>query len=248
MSQDRIEQIARAVMFEGYMLYPYRPSIKNTQRWTFGAVFPRDWCAAQEGAESFCMQVECLVLAEPTATFEVAANCLQIVSRSVAELVRPAAWLPQGQEPAHMEVDVLRIGDRTLRPWQEAFERAVICGPLALREILDQPRIVSFEFPAERTTEPQRNAAGTIVGLVIRQQETIRGELEISASATETGGPVILRVVLRNLTGVESPAQTTRDAALKSAAVSTHFILRAHEGEFISAIDPPPRWIDRLKN
>jgi hypothetical protein len=33
------EQIATAVLYEGYILYPYRPSsVKNRQRWTFGGV------------------------------------------------------------------------------------------------------------------------------------------------------------------------------------------------------------------
>ena len=36
------EDIADAWLFEGYILYPYRPSsIKNQQRWTFGGLFPR---------------------------------------------------------------------------------------------------------------------------------------------------------------------------------------------------------------
>ncbi|WP_053960307.1 hypothetical protein [Sulfobacillus thermosulfidooxidans] len=35
------EKIADAVLYEGYALYPYRPSaIKNQQRWTFGRIVP----------------------------------------------------------------------------------------------------------------------------------------------------------------------------------------------------------------
>ncbi len=39
---DRVEKIAEAVLYEGYMLYPYRASaVKNQQRWNFGVLCPR---------------------------------------------------------------------------------------------------------------------------------------------------------------------------------------------------------------
>lgn len=38
---NRVDAIARAVLYEGYMLYPYGASnIKNRQRFTFGGVYP----------------------------------------------------------------------------------------------------------------------------------------------------------------------------------------------------------------
>ena len=40
MQCELIEPIARAVLYEGYILYPYRPSVKNTQRWAFGGLYP----------------------------------------------------------------------------------------------------------------------------------------------------------------------------------------------------------------
>jgi hypothetical protein len=51
------EAVVRAVLYEGYMLYPYRPtSLKNRQRWSFGGLYPPD---RAEGPSS--MQVQCLV-------------------------------------------------------------------------------------------------------------------------------------------------------------------------------------------
>src|SRR3954447_5617139 len=39
--------LADAVMYEGYMLWPYRSgALKNQRRWTFGCVFPPDWTIA----------------------------------------------------------------------------------------------------------------------------------------------------------------------------------------------------------
>jgi hydrogenase maturation protease len=41
---DRVRQIADAVLYEGYILWPYRRSaLKNQQRWTFGRVYPQTW-------------------------------------------------------------------------------------------------------------------------------------------------------------------------------------------------------------
>ena len=45
---DPVRAIADAVLYEGYMLWPYRRSaLKNQRRWTFGGVYPR---GAQRGA------------------------------------------------------------------------------------------------------------------------------------------------------------------------------------------------------
>ena len=53
MNLTPVEKIAEAVLYEGYMLYPYRPSaVKNQQRWNFGVLYPPAFCAKQSGSES----------------------------------------------------------------------------------------------------------------------------------------------------------------------------------------------------
>ena len=62
MNLDHVEKIADAVLYEGYILYPYRSSsVKNRQRWNFGALCPPAYSEAQNGTESCQMQTECLV-------------------------------------------------------------------------------------------------------------------------------------------------------------------------------------------
>ena len=56
-----VDQIADAVLYEGYLLYPYRPSVKNRQRWTFGGLYPRSYSEAQAGTDPWMSQTECLV-------------------------------------------------------------------------------------------------------------------------------------------------------------------------------------------
>ena len=54
MNLDGVRQVADAVLYEGYMLYPYRPtSIKNRQRWTFGGLYPERYAAHSGNASSF---------------------------------------------------------------------------------------------------------------------------------------------------------------------------------------------------
>ena len=62
-ASEKIEKIANAVLYEGYMLYPYRASaVKNQQRFNFGVLYPREYCESQTGSDDWQMQTECLVL------------------------------------------------------------------------------------------------------------------------------------------------------------------------------------------
>src|SRR5215212_3065234 len=72
MNVTRAEAVANAVLYEGHILYPYRPSaVKNRQRWTFGAVFPEAYSVAQGGTEAWIMQTECLVRGSRRTTLDV---------------------------------------------------------------------------------------------------------------------------------------------------------------------------------
>ena len=49
MNQNLLEKIVNAVLYEGYILYPYRASSKkNRQRFTFGRNYPEDYSIAQK--------------------------------------------------------------------------------------------------------------------------------------------------------------------------------------------------------
>ena len=59
MTFDAAERVADAVLYEGYVLYPYRASaVKNLFRWQFGVVAPR---APRDDGEPWFAQTECLV-------------------------------------------------------------------------------------------------------------------------------------------------------------------------------------------
>ncbi|HZT87768.1 MAG TPA: hypothetical protein VFA12_07350 [Stellaceae bacterium] len=102
----RCEAIARAVLYEGYNLYPYRPSaLKNRLRWTFGSVFPQEWTRRNEHDRSH-MQTECLVRGgNPALTVRV--RFLHIVAREIGEALsrRPRESGGPGADDETVAVD-----------------------------------------------------------------------------------------------------------------------------------------------
>ncbi len=83
MNTKLVEDIANAVLYEGYLLYPYRASaVKNQQRWNFGVLYPRAFSESQRGSDAWSMQSECLVRATDTgASLRVRVCFLQLIDR-----------------------------------------------------------------------------------------------------------------------------------------------------------------------
>jgi len=82
MNFGAVEKIADAVLYEGYLLYPYRQSaVKNQQRFNFGVLYPKTYSELQTGADAWEMQTECLVSGESSATVDVKVRFLQMVNR-----------------------------------------------------------------------------------------------------------------------------------------------------------------------
>ena len=87
MNTKLVDAIAKAVLYEGYMLYPYRPSsVKNRQRFNFGVLYPKLYSEAQAGSDAWTMQTECLVeCASPameTPAIEIRVRFLKLVART----------------------------------------------------------------------------------------------------------------------------------------------------------------------
>jgi hypothetical protein len=76
-----IETVADAVLFEGYILYPYRPSaIKNRQRWNFGTLYPRQFAETQSPPERWRFCTEALLEADDQTTLSARARFLQLTA------------------------------------------------------------------------------------------------------------------------------------------------------------------------
>ena len=76
MNLSLVERIANAVLYEGYLLYPYRSSaVKNRQRWNFGVVYPGAYGEMQVPEEPVHMNTHCLALGTPSPTLSVKIRC-----------------------------------------------------------------------------------------------------------------------------------------------------------------------------
>ena len=116
MSDDALRRIADAVLYEGYVLWPYRRSaLKNQRRWAFGGVYPRAW-SERAPDDPWIMQTECLVEGEEPAV-DVRVRFLQVVSRKVLD--------GEGREVAELEAGGLRHVS-----WDEAIERELGGGEI----------------------------------------------------------------------------------------------------------------------
>jgi hypothetical protein len=239
-----VEQIAKAVLYEGYMLYPYRPSsVKNQQRWNLGVLCPRFYSESQNGSEAWTMQTECLVEGSSLTGIEVRVRFLQLVARSVGELSAPVSVLLPGEIPEFRLLEKLAVNGRVYQPWQEAVEREVIVPARNIEALGDTPLTEAFAFPAGKQFESLRESDGRIAGILVRERNALAGEVEVAA-ARQSDGVFKVRVRVRNTTPLEITKQTSRDEALLSALVSAHTVLGVQDGTFISLLDPPEPFIE----
>ena len=110
MNTDPVKAIADAVLYEGYILWPYRRSaLKNQRRFTFGGVYPPAHAAVHPD-DPCAMRAEVLLRGE--AAVEVTVRFLQVVRRTVLG--------PDG-EP----VDERVVDGELLQSWEEAIEREI---------------------------------------------------------------------------------------------------------------------------
>jgi len=237
MSRAIVQQIVESVLYEGYMLYPYRPSVKNRQRWTFGGLFPRCFSEIHATGDAWTTQTECLVRGSEQTTLQVEIRFLHPQVRIVRQLHDPLDELPALGEPASRAVETLQLGERWLQSWQEAEERILPLEMLPLGSFLGQRRSNEFKFPVRRQVEPvQQN--GKIVALVVREQQPLVVTTELSVEPAAPG-LFKLRLCIQNLTPLEDAGQMSREEAQMRSLVSTHAILGAQGGKFVSLIDPP---------
>ena len=211
MNLAKVDQIAKAVLYEGYMLYPYRPSsVKNQQRWNFGVVYPQAYSEAQGGQETCSMRTECLVTGTFETVLQIRVRFLHLQTRVTCAATLNESSLPNG--------------------WQEAVERDVSLPEFELKAPW-QEKTHPFFFPPQLHVDSENGIQ------VERRQEAIEGTIVLSAE--RVGEHLFkLSIQLRNLTPTESAAEN-RDRALMHSLVSTHIVLGVRDGEFVSLLEPP---------
>lgn len=238
MISDDVRAVADTVLYEGYILYPYRrSSLKNQQRWTFGGLFPREY-AERGGGDRWQMQCECLVRGDARTRISVVLRFLQVAARKIGKLRTPGLTLDQNDAPAMEIVESLEIDGRSYLPWDEALAREVCLESKNLGELAQRPFESGFAFPASRTAEPLAGPSGLIEGMIIRETKTVEGRVRARAERIDAD-IYKLSVQVQNTTTIKEEDCVRRDQASAFSLASTHTILHSEAGDFVSLTDPP---------
>ena len=216
MNFDGVEKIAAAILYEGYILYPYRKTaIKNRQRWNFGTLYPRVYAEAQHPAEPFRLVAECLVVAGANTTLDVKISFLQL--------------LRQGSDTTDSE-SPRQLSDPSLE-WEEALERNSVHHDLRLSDLISSPLKSVLEMDGSDLPE----GAGSRSAPELKPILTVRVEVL-------DDGACRLHLELENGSVLPSDTEARRDEALPQSFISAHALLGVADGEFISLFDPPERY------
>lgn len=225
---DTLDRIAQATLYEGYVLWPYRRSaVKNRQRWTFGGVYPAAYSEASGGTDIARMQTQCLIETEHDARIDINVKFLQVVRRQVAQ-VREGELEP---------VDETAVAGRSFLSWDESVERRIEPRPITVKALM-AGRSVPVSYPAGEQVEwLYESGEDDPSGALIRSWESIEGRVDMSAEHLEGK---VRRITVSVSNSSDWPG-LSRDEAVRRTMVSTHTILKAAQGGFVSLADPPEK-------
>jgi hypothetical protein len=246
MSIDEVRRVADAVLYEGYILYPYRASAqKNRSRWQFGVLMPPGYVAA-DPSESSTMRAESVFEHRGEPTVEVTVRFLQVQRRRTDGAVQDASVPTVWDEAVEQEVTetvaaqalfgggaVTRFtvpggGDtETTSGTRVVWRREPLTGTLWVRATpLPGPwqaarLTVQVTNESECPLQPIQSASNPVV----RDGSDKMADFAIGPVTDDSGGY-----------GGSSPR---RETALPAALVAAHLIITVSGGAFLSMTDPP---------
>jgi len=222
---EHARRVADAILYEGYLLYPYHQAAqKNQVRFQFGVLMPRGYAAVDPNEAGSC-QTECLLECADDAEVRVLVRFLHLQRRTVATAA--------GEPRDHLVVDGTEY-----TAFDEAAEREQqIVATVA--ELLAGDKRVDFHIAAGETAQDLTDAGGVLAGRMIRQWTALDGL--ISLHAERVAGPygaLRLRVNVENTTTPATELRS-RDDGLRHALIAAHSLTRVPGGKFLSMTDPP---------
>jgi len=211
---DAVRQIADAVLYEGYILWPYRRSAtKNQQRWTFGGVYPPSHSRRHPDDPSQ-LQAEVVVEGRAGAHVTVAARFLHVVERRIV----------RGSGSRRAFVDEVTVAGERHLAWEEAVEREVH----TVATLGGEARHAPIAIEGGTSEEPLGDGVA-----IVRLWRSLAGCVDVRATAVD-GARYLLTVRVRNETPWDGDE---RADALRRTFCSTHVAMRTAEGAFVSATE-----------
>lgn len=229
---DAVEKIAAAVLYEGYVLWPYRRSShKNQQRWTMGGVYPRAFSESNHNSDPWFCQTQCLVNGDaPMVCVKV--RFLHVVQRQVAR---------RNANGTLELLDELQIGDERFLSWEEAVEREIESDELPLTNLT--PQRIAIDIAAGSETETLRDQSGDEAGVLLRSWQSLQGALEITAELLRAG---VFRLTARLSNTAPWQDNEARASTLRRTFVSAHTVLTVQNGAFVSLMDVPKQFTNEV--
>ena len=201
--------VADAVLYEGYVLYPYRASAtKNQMRWQFGVLVPPAWLGT-DPSERSSMRTECVVDPGTTPVLTVRARFLQVQER----LVERADGRELGGGLGFVETDALSVDGARIVAWDEAVEHDVELDAFLLLPLATARREMPFHIPAGEDVELVHGSYGGVAGRVVRRRAALDGLVRASAEWAEGPGALMKVTVTVENTTTWSRKGATADEA-----------------------------------
>jgi hypothetical protein len=231
MSGPAVEQVAAALLYEGYLLYPYcRSAIKNRQRFNFGVLYPQAHATRTGGVDPAEMRTECLVRGGDDTRLDVTIRFLHLFARAA---------------------------DRSGEPeWHEAIERDIAVRGVAVGELVGG-RPVPFAFPAgaapggrqygltgrvELGAEPAgdgvRRVRVTVVNLTSAEPEDASDRDELLLRSL-VSAHTILRTTGGEFVSLIDPPEALKPAAAACHNLGTWPVLAGEEGTRTTMLSSP---------
>jgi hypothetical protein len=227
---EHARKVADAILYEGYLLYPYHKSAqKNQVRFQFGVLMPPGY-ATVDAFEPSSSQTECLLECADDAEVRVLVRFLQLQRRTVQ------AVSPENGE-LH-DVGTLYVDGTEYTSWDEATEReqritAVVSALLA------EEKVVEFHLGTGESVEDLTDFRGRKAGCLVRQWSGLDGVVRLRAD--RVAGPyqaLKLRLQVENHTTPPEEFRTRSDG-LRYALIAAHSLIGVPGGTFLSMTDAP---------
>jgi hypothetical protein len=219
---DRARAVADAVLYEGYLLYPYRASSsKNQSRWQFGVLGPQG--AADTGiGEDGTLSAQVLVRSYGVPSLSGVVRFLQLQHRGAEREIDDGRF---------ERVDELVAGATAWLSWDEAVECNIKIDPFRVTSL---PRTLDISVPAGTDVEAVEG------GRLVRTRRSLHGQLDISAD--QDGDLLRLTFEVRNA----APPAADKDEAIATSLIGTHLLIEVTDGEFVSLLEPPDAAADAV--
>ncbi len=211
-----LKNLANTLLYEGYSLFPYhRSAIKNQKPIPFGVIYPKKYNEYNQHAHS-SMKSECIIAGNDDLSLNISVRFLHLIKIK-----------------ADKQNTKENVQDEAECDWQ-TIEREINSGDLKVSELIKNKKTIQISF--DKLNEDNNDE---IKVNYINSVSEISGKVVIEASFVKNVENIFrITVSVSNDSLLENAEKITRDEALPQSFLSTHIILNAIDGEFISSQNP----------